>query len=160
VSGVVTDKLGFTLDWFCDTATPGAPPVTPCPPDDVARQLLQQIYALLQIVQRQAAPFAYVYGANHTGLTDTNEIAVADLLGVSVQPTTIPTSYGREAGTPETLFDLGFVSLGTTDGWVHSRRIDHDGTLFLPDQAGVFTRLGYTLAPGVVADIRELVREP
>ena len=115
---------------------------------------------MVTLIQRQAAPFGYVYGANHTALSGQGSISVADLIGVSVDVTTIPVGTSVEGGTPNQYFDLGYVTLGTTDGYSTSRRIDHDGTLFLPAAAGVFTTIGYTLGAGVVADIRELVREP
>ena len=154
-----TDLFQFTGNVFC-TPPLTAPAPTPCPPDPAVRQLLKQIYDLLTIVQRQAAPFAYVYGTNHTGLTGDGSITVFGLIGVSVDVTTLPDSYGRSDGTPEQLFDLGYVTLGSSDGYETSRRIDHDGTLVIPPSCGLFTVIGYTLAPGVAVSIRELVREP
>lgn len=159
-AGGSTDLLTLTIDYLCNGGVIGAPQPTPCPPDPAVRQLLKQIYELLTLVQRQAAPFAYIYGTNHTGLTGDGELAVSDLIGVSVDVTTLPTSYGSVPGTPAELYGLGFVSLGTADGWSKSQRIDHDGTLLLPPQAGVFTRVGYTLSPGIAVSIRELVKEP
>lgn len=149
----------YTLDQWC----PGNAPASPCGscPDahDIAVEVAE-ILAQVNLIQRQSAPFGYVYGTNHTGLSGHGSFAVSDLIGVSVDVTTLPTNYGQRDGSPVELFDLGFVSLGTADGYAQSRRIDHDGTLVLPSQAGVFTAVGYTLSPGVVVAIRELTREP
>jgi hypothetical protein len=131
-----------------------------CPPDPRLTQLIMSLIGQVQLIQRQAVPFAYVYGTNHTGLSGNGELTVTGLIGASVDVTTLPSSYGQVDGTPVELFDLGFITFGTTDGWQKSIRIDHDGSLMLPPAAGAFTRLGYTLSPGVVVAIRELVREP
>jgi hypothetical protein len=145
---------------FCNGAFPGAPIQPCCPPDPGLVSMISQIQQMVTLIQRQAAPFAYVYGANHMGLSGHGSFAVSGLLGVSVAPTTIPSSYGLEVGSPDEHFGLGFITLGTADGWTTSRPLDHDGTLMIPPSPGVFTSIGYTLAAGVVADIRELVREP
>jgi hypothetical protein len=115
---------------------------------------------MVTLIQRQSAPFGYVYGTNHAGLTGSGEITVADLIGVSIDVTTNPGYTGLIVGDPATIFKVGRVNLGTADGWTVSRDIDHDGSLVLPVQAGVFTKIGYTLNPGVVVAVRELVREP
>lgn len=138
-----------------------SPGNTLCCADPALLALLPNILQMVTLVQRQSAPFAYVYGANHVGLTGDGELAVSGLIGVSIDVTTLPSSYGRSAGTPEHLFDVGFVTLGTSDGWSTTKRIDADGSLVLPGSAaGAFTRVGYTLRPGVEVSIRELVREP
>jgi hypothetical protein len=157
--GGSTDGLDITIDWYCGPGVPGTPILTPCPPDERVRQLLEQIYKLLTLVQRQSAPFGYIYGTNHAGLTGSGEITVADLIGVSVDVTTNPGYTGLVVGDPATIFKIGRIDLGSADGWITSRDIDHDGSLMLPYQAGVFTKIGYTLNPGVVVAIRELVRE-
>lgn len=160
-----TFSATFTLEWFCpNTVTP----CIACPPDPFMLARLDQLMSALletrtqvNLIQRQSVPFAYVYGDNHAGLTGDGELAVSGLLGVSVDCVTLPTSVGATSGTPEHLFDVGFVTLGTADGWLQSRRIDADGTLELARPGvGAITRVGYTLAPGVEVAIRELVREP
>lgn len=151
------DTVTFTVDIFCGSA-PGASGI--CYPDPYVRSTLATLLGLTTLIQRQAAPFSYVYGANHTGLTGSGEISVQGLLGVSVDVTTAAGYSGISAGDPTRLFQIGRVSLGTDDGWTQSRNIDHDGTLLLPNLGGVFTKIGYTINPGSEVDIRELVREP
>lgn len=123
---------------------------------------LLETRAQVNLIQRQSVPFAYVYGDNHAGLTGDGEIAIdTPLIGVSVDVVAVPSSVSVRAGTPQHLSDVGFVTLGTADGWLASRRIDADGTLELARPgAGALTRIGYSLAPGVEVSIRELVREP
>ena len=132
-----------------------------CPPDVTTQAYLDSIMQMVTLIQRQAVPFAYVYGDNHVALTGDGEIApVSGLLGVSIDVTTIPSTVGSAIGTPQHLFDVGYVTLGTSDGWLRSRRIDADGTLEIATPGvGAITRVGYTLAPGVEIDLRELIRE-
>lgn len=149
------------IDFYCGGATPGGPGQSPCcPPDPVMNGILAQILNYVATIQRQAAPFGYVYGTNHTALTGHGSFAVSGLIGVSVDVTTLPTSYGQRDGSPVELFDLGFVTLGTADGYEVSRRIDHDGSLVIPQLGGLYTAVGYSLSPGVAVSIRELTREP
>jgi hypothetical protein len=158
-SGADSAATTLQIQGFC-TSSPIGPSAGCCPPDPINQAILAQILDMVTLVQRQAAPFAYVYGANHTALSGHGSIAASGLIGVSVDVTTLPGSYGSRDGSPVELFDLGFVTLGTADGYETSRRIDHDGTLILPPQAGAFTAIGYSLSPGVVVAIRELIREP
>lgn len=157
---VNTDLGSVTASFYCGADIPTAPPPVAQPLPPVDRAMLDRILAMVTLIQRQAVPFGYVYGTNHTGLTGHGSFSVADLIGVSVDVTTLPGWAGAADGSPTQYFDLGFVTLGTADGYEHSRRIDHDGTLFLPYAAGAFTAVGYTLASGVEVAIRELVREP
>jgi len=158
VGGGGTMSVVTDMDNYCN----GSPFVTGpcCPPDNATQASLDAILNLVTLIQRQVSPFGYVYGANHTGLSGHGSFAVSDLLGVSVDVTTLPASYCQATGTPTELFGLGFVTLGTADGYETSHRIDHDGSLVLPYAAGAFTLVGYSLSPGVVVSIRELTREP
>lgn len=153
------NTVEVTVDTYCGGA-PGSPINPCCPPDPTLTGMVLQTLELVRLIQRQSVPFAYVYGVNHTALSGHGSIAVTTpLIGVSVDVTTLPPSYGQVDGTPVELFDIGYVTLGTADGYEKSQRIDHDGLLLLPQAAGVFTSIAYTLSPGVVVAIRELVRE-
>jgi len=50
--------------------------------------------AMVTLIQRQAAPFGYVPGAIHAGLTGTGVIAIQGLIGCKVDITTLPTQLG------------------------------------------------------------------
>ncbi len=158
-AGSGTNTLGISGEAYCNGQTPGA--VTPCcPPDATTAATLDLILRTVTLIQRQAVPFAYVPGTAHTGLSGAGTLAVSGLLGAKVEVTTLPTSYGRTGTTPEELFDLGYITWGTADGYPQSIRVEHSPMLSLPPRAGAFTDLAYDLAPGVVVTITELVREP
>jgi len=158
-SGTVTGRS--RVDFYCDFAFPGGPISScGCPPDPIMSAQLQQILNITTLIQRQAAPFGYVVGAAHAGLSGNGTIALSDLIGVQVDVTTLPASYGRATGEPDEFFELGFLTWGTADGYRSSTRLEHAQQVLFPPLAGVFTVLGYTLAPGVVATVTELVREP
>jgi len=158
-AGTVTDQFSANVKLYCN-GLPGQTLASCCAPDPGTQMLLEQILSMVTLVQRQSAPFAYVYGANHTALSGDGEITVFGLIGVSVDVTTLPSYYGSADGSPVKHFGLGYVQLGTADGYDHSRQVDFDGTLMIPPVAGAFTKIGYSLSPGVVVSIRELVREP
>lgn len=147
------------VDWLCGSGTTGVPVVQPCPPDPFVQGLLEQILGLVTLLQRQVAPFAYVPGPRHNGLTGNGQFAIHGLLGVSAIITTVPPGLGNIAGDPPELFDVGFLTIGSADGWHRSVRLEHNPTLVMPI-LGSETLVGWTLAPGVVVDLLELIREP
>lgn len=153
-----TTDLTITVDVFCG-GYPGPLPAAPCPADPVLLAQLDKLLQLVTLIQRQHVPFAYVPSSRHVGLVGSGQIAVQGLIGVSVILTTVPAYLGNIAGDPPELFDVGFVTLGTADGWTKSHRVDHNPTLIFPVDASV-TTIGYSLEPNVVADVLELVREP
>lgn len=155
-----TDIVQLTMELYCGSNRPGAPAAACCPPDPQITGLLNQIISAVTLMQRQLAPFAYVNGAVHSGISGSGTIAVQGLLGAKIDVTTLPSSLGREGSSPEELFDVGFMTWGTADGYPQSFRIEHDPTLSLPARASAFTVLAYDLHPGVVVTITELVREP
>jgi hypothetical protein len=150
----------WAADVYCGGAAPGLPQVPCCPPDPVLTARVDQILDMVTLIQRQSVPFGYVASTVHAGLTGSGALSVSGLLGCKVDMTTIPSSYGQSAGTPAEHFDLGFVTFGSPDGYPSSKRLEHQPTLFLPARCGAYTDLAYSLAPGVVATITELLREP
>lgn len=132
----------------------------PCPADPFTVGLLDQILALVTLIQRQVSPFAYVPAATHAGLSGSGHIAIQGALGVRVTLTTIPSSVGVDFGDPDKLWHGGWVNFGDDSGYSDRRWIDASPITFYPRVAGVYTRLGYSLPPGVVATIDELHREP
>lgn len=149
------------IDVFCDGQAPNAPLSPCCPPDPGLLAKLDQVVAMVTLIQRQAVPFGYVPGvATHAGLVGSGELVVSGLLGFLVQLTSVPPELGIEAGSPNTLFDAGWVTCGTADGWEKSTRVEHNPRLVVPEAMGLVTRIGYSFAPNVVATITELVREP
>jgi hypothetical protein len=153
----------------------GAPPPIPpirCDGQDVCSTLdaiVRQLNAMsaqlgfvrsdVQLIQRQAVPFGYVVGAVHGGLTDSGTLTVANILGIRVVFTTIPSRFGRNETVIPEYIELGYVSFGTSDGFLSARVLTHERELVL-DVPGDITQVNYDLQAGIVADIAELLREP
>lgn len=147
------------LEAFCNGAVPG--PQTPCcPPDPLLQGQITQILQLVTLMQRQLAPFAYITSTVHADLAGQGDFDIQGLLGVKVTFSAIPDSLGRVLSTPTEIFDLGFLTFGTPDGYPQSIRLEHSPQLVLPARCSAFTNLSYSLHPGVTATITELVREP
>jgi len=155
----VQDECSLTL--FCGTApvpVTGAP--TCCAADPFTSGALTQILQMVTLIQRQLSPFAYVPGASHTGLLGDGTLTIPSLQGIKVTLTTIPGWIGTELGSPNEVFEAGWFSWGTTDGYLAREVISKNPQLSFPAKAEQYTRLGYSLAPGVVATIQELEAEP
>ena len=95
----------------------------------------------------------------YSGLSGNGQFAISGLLGVSVALTTVPGRIGLVAGDPDTIFDAGWVTLGTADGWGPRQFITSNPFILRPI-AGDMTLLGYSIPADVVATITELTREP
>lgn len=121
---------------------------------------VNSMYELVTLIQRQAVPFAYVSGATHAGLTGHGGFAVQGILGLCVTFTGGGSVIGTEIGTPDTLFDVGWVNVGDGNGYRSRERIRSNPWVYFPQAAGEITLVGYTLNPLVTAAIIELKREP
>lgn len=142
-------------------------PCSSCPPDATLTQLLNTIlqavnnnYSQINLIQRQAVPFAYVTGASHAGLSGSGEITFSDILGIKVNPSSIPPSAGVDVGDPDSLWLDSWIRWGNPDGWTQREFLTSAPFVSFPAVAGQYTRVGYTLRPGLSVDILELVREP
>ncbi len=157
---VGTNDFTATLSFFCGDAIGGAGTTqTPCAPDPLTQNLLQQILQLVTLVQRNAVPFAYIPGASHSALTGDGILTIPSCVGMLLTITTVPGYSGVELGSPNEIFDIGWFSWGTADGFGERVLIHKNPQLSFPDKASQFTRFGYSLNPGVVATIQELYAE-
>ena len=156
----IPHTVNFSVEFLCGTTTGDTPAAPCCPPDPAIAAMIQQIWEQVNLIQRQAVPFAYIPGTVHAGLSGNGTIGISGLLGAKVDVTTLPASYGRAASLPVEYFGLGFITFGTADGYPSSYKLEHDPQLMLPARCSAYTDLSYDLAPGVVATITELVREP
>jgi hypothetical protein len=154
---------------------PGAPgPIAPivCDNTDLCATLLElsrQLTSMsgqlslvrqdVQLIQRQGVPFGYVIGSIHSALSNSGQFAIADILGLAVTFTTLPGIYQPSLGDPDTYHQLGKISVGTVDGWERSWQPTHSPYMILPIP-GAVTLVGFSFAPGIVATISELLREP
>lgn len=168
---------------LCDTSSGAAPPPTPTtpvqPPElvlppawvcggtaDICTRLSQISDRLdwlrrdVTLIQRQAVPFAYVNGPTSAGLTGHGTISVSAILGVSVLLTTRPSSWGKTADTPARLIPaVGQLTFSTPDGDSNATLLHYDDELIL-GVSGAVTAIKYSFRPGIVATVKQLVREP
>jgi len=158
-AGASSESVHRTIELFCGAA-PGSAVQPCCPPDPFTQGMLDQILSLVTLIQRQAVPFAYVASTAHAGISGAGSFSIPALLGVKVGWTTTPSELGVEGTSPETVFDAGWITFGTTDGYPTSVRLEHSPQIIMPARCSAYTELAYDLHPGVVVTITELVREP
>lgn len=149
------------IDLYCGT-TPGgsggsAP--QPCVADPLLVLQVQQILAIVTLLQRYRVPFAYVPGASHSGLSGNGTLTIPPCLGVLLTLTTIPSSIGQESGSPNEFFEAGWFSWGNSTAFTERTWIHKNPQISFPAESAQYTRLGYSLSPGVVATIQELYAE-
>jgi hypothetical protein len=113
----------------------------------------------IQVIQRQNVPFAYIPNVVFSALSGSGELAVSDILALSVESTTVPSTLSLISADPVEYRFLGRISLGTADGWMRQVMISHNPHLVLPID-GTVTRIGYSLAAGVVANVQTFKMEP
>jgi hypothetical protein len=155
-----TTSLGYVkIEWYCGGLTATSPATLCCPPDPSLTMLLNNVLEMVTLIQRQTSPFAYIRGTVHAGLSGDGEIAVQGLIGALVTMTTQPNYLGRQDGHPDEYFDVGWINWGTADGFDRRIPLHISPQISLPEQAGLYTRIGYSLEPGVVVSIQELRRE-
>jgi hypothetical protein len=153
------DQIESQVDFFCGTASPTGTTVACCPPDDVSLGMLTSILNMVTLMQRQSVPFAYVPGATHSGLSGAGHIDVQGLIGAKITAS-VPSRAGVDFGDPDTVFDLGWINWGNSDGSAPREKITTSPQLSFPALAGNYTRIGYTIPADVTISILELVREP
>lgn len=154
------ETISFEATFYCGGSSPTTPVTPCCPPDPVLQAQLTQLINMVTLLQRQGAAFGYVPGSVHS-VSGSGTITVADILGLSLSVTSsTPPGADIQAGDPDEYFGLGWFCWGTADGFEARQFVGHTDMLSLPRQAGIYTRIGYSLAPGVSADITELIREP
>lgn len=153
------DFSGSMLEAFCGGDTPGGTQNPCCPPDEILSNNVASILNLVTLLQRQLAPFATVHGTAHTGLSGNGQFAVQGLVGLAVDLTTTPSRAGVTSGDPDQIYDVGWVNVGTADGWGPRHFISSDPFLLSP-VAGDVTLVGYSIPDDVTLTITELVREP
>lgn len=149
----------MSIEMFCNTTVANGGSAC-CPPDETTQAQLAFLVDMVKLIQRQNAPFAYVPGTVHAGLTGNGELSIQGLIGVKLQPTAIGSEIGQELADPIEYFDMGWFAWGSSDGFDNRIRLTHSPQTSLPAAAGVYTKLGYSFPPGTVVTITELIREP
>lgn len=142
---------------------PGPQPTNPCSNSDVCTTLNHIINILttinLSVTNSNYAhpPPAYVTSTLHSGLSGNGEFAVSGILGLFVTITTLPNRAGTIIGHPNRLFDVGYISFGSADGWYPRQPITSSPWLTLPEFMGNITKVGYSTPADVVISAQELV---
>lgn len=159
-----TEQFTFTMRFaFACSGQSSNNPTTPCcPPDPLVESKLDQIMQLLVSVFQSlpSAPSSYSDGTAHTGLSGNGTVTLAaDVLAVRVNITTDPANLGTSSGTPTPLFDRGFIVPIVNAAPIRAdTRLIYNPQMFpLP---ALTEQIGYSLHPGVVATITELLRGP
>lgn len=147
------------VDWFCGNDLPGGTRQPCCPPDPATAATLQHILDLVQSMQRNYHPFAYLLGSSHA-VSGVGSFAVSRTLGVKVEITAHPTSNPQLAGNPAYVKDLGWMSVSEADGMIQERRISQLGFTWFPQLAPIADHVNYDLFPGVTATFTEILPEP
>lgn len=153
--------VSLSVSYFCAGSNPATPLTPCCPPDPSLLNMVQRLIALSEsILTSLPTPInSYAEATVHSSLTGNGSFTLADAaIAVKVTLTTIPGYIGEAAGSPNIFFDAGFVSTITVEAPQTTQRILYaDQLIGLP----ILTeQIGYSLAPGVVATITELVRGP
>lgn len=149
-----------TAEIFCNGDYPGGVQTPCCPPDPATASTLALILDLVRSMQRNYAPFGYVFGSAHSGLTGTGSFAISRNLGVKLEVTAHPGSTVFSGGNPLYARDLGWISVSEADGMIQERRVSQLGFTWFPQLAPIATQVNYFLSPGVIATITELLPEP
>ena len=160
ISGPSGDSgISGTIDFYCNGDVPNGVNSPCCEPSPLLLASVQSILQLVTLLQRQTAPFAYVTGATHAGLTGTGTFSIASSLGLLLN-VTVPARAGRDAGTPVTVFDCGWLNFATLDGYGERFFVSSDSQVILPRLPGLYTDVGYSFAPDVTVTVTEIEREP
>lgn len=144
---------------WCGGVQPNGTQQPCCPPDAATQGYLDNILKMVTLIQRQQVPFSYVLGTVHSGLTGNGELSIQGLLGAKLTPTSIPGDASVDAGDPNTYWLDSWINWGNADGWTTREFLRSAPHISLPSYAGQFTKLGYSLRPGLTVDITELERE-
>jgi hypothetical protein len=143
---------------YCGGAVPGG--VGGCCTDPTTNLLIDQVLQTVRLIQRQAVPFAYISSTVHAGLVSSGSFAIQGLIGVRIQLTTVPGTVKQDASTPPYLFNVGWASMSDGNGFIDETRIHSTSQVWMSRIASDATVFGYSLNPGIVATVTELVREP
>lgn len=147
------------IDLYCNGLLPGGT-VGVCGPDVATQLSLEAILRMVTLLQRQLVPFATINSTAHSGLSGTGSFAVQGLLGVRIDLTTVPSSVTQDASTPPFFYNVGWVSMSDANGFVDETRAHGLHQNWFSRIASEATLVGYSFAPGVIATITELQREP
>jgi len=137
-----------------------------CPTVDSLQDLADYICSLQQRIEALSSKLDWLSGVAvpPTYVPDELQQPVSDPTVPVEKPRTAvgvaitfsaPTFVSRYGSSPGAFYDVGFVTLGTDDGWLPSLRLKHNPQVILPI-ASQITRIALDLQPGVTASYRWL----
>jgi hypothetical protein len=123
------------------------------------QQTLGADLGLATLLQRYGLPFAYVRGATHAGITGSGSFAVSRLLGLEFQVIAQPAGLKTVGGFETYIFDLGWISIESADGFIDEVRLTRTTQLWFSRLMPMALRVGHFFNPGVTVSITELQAE-
>ncbi len=113
------------------------------------------------LLQRYRLPFAYIKGSGHLNLTGTGSFSIpTGLLGLQLIVDATPVGVRTSPGNPVYNFDLGWVSVLDTNGFIAERRVTRSSEVWIPQIMQTAMTFGFNLNPGVTLRVTELLAEP
>lgn len=157
-----TNNASVMVTIYCAGQSPGNPISPCCPPDPSVDARLNQILGLVtSIFQGLPTPLtSYAESTVHAGLTGNGTILLSSqAVAVKVSITTDAPWYGSDAGSPDYLFDRGYIVPVTNEAPIRDLvRLVYNPQLYtLP---ALTEQIGYSLKTGLVVSITELVPGP
>jgi hypothetical protein len=89
-------------------------------------------------------------------VTGSGSFAASNLAGVLVEITAAPPTK-VQPGNPSYIWDMGWLSCSTPDGFIDEKRLTRTKQIWLPRLMPLSDSFGFYLFPGVVATITELL---
>lgn len=146
-----TDTVDYSSQWYCGGQSGSVSGC--CPTDPIVIALLEAILSGLS-APGLATPGVLTAGTAHTALSGGGTITAANLKGVQVTLTSIPTSLGEVVGSPNVYFDAGWITPFTSEGPEAGSRVKYS-TQYFPFDAFA-EGFDYFFAPGVIATVTEV----
>lgn len=144
------------------TPTGGTPPTCSTSQDVcnqlfLTDQLLLGLSTQLSMFQARERPQFYRVEHVHSGLTGSGVLTVLDILGLRVQLTTVPSTWGSTAETPRRLIPAaGSIQAGISGEYTDNFQLHYEDEVLMLG-ASWASQVRYNLRPGVVATLTELV---
>jgi hypothetical protein len=157
-SGTLTSEVVM----YCSGQSPATPASPCCPPDPSLEYRLQQLIGMVSAIYSAlpSNPSSYADSTVHAGLSGNGTVTLQSAaLALRVNITTDPNALGVTPGSPDYLYDRGFIVPVINGAPVAGNTRLQFNPQFYP-LPSLTEQVGYSLHPGVVATITELVRGP
>lgn len=135
-------------------------PTNPCETFNYIVNILAQIQTSISYNRYAPPMMKYQTGTRHVGLSGDGQFSVSGILGVVAQFTTLPPRVGVSIGDPNRIWEVGWINVGTDDGWHTRAWMTANPWMFYPPDMPNMTQIGYSVPHDVVVDLVELVPAP